>query len=93
MNPQQHPQQKDNRGALYPSARKLSESSPDYWGTATIGGNRMRISGWKRTNDKGMYLSLSFRPDDGYQPNQPKQSEMKIDADGAQHSQADDVPF
>lgn len=53
----------------------------------------MRISGWKRTNDNGMYLSLSFRPDDGYQPNQPKQSEMKIDADGAQHSQADDVPF
>ncbi len=59
----QNQRQQNDGGALYPSGQKKNPKASDYWGFVVIQGRRFKVSGWKKTNDKGMFLSLSVEPD------------------------------
>jgi hypothetical protein len=55
---------RDNSGSLSKNQRKEKETHPDYKGKATIGGIEYWISGWKKENDSGPWLSLAFEVKD-----------------------------
>lgn len=47
-------------GLLFPEREKKSDRSPDYTGKATIDGVEYRLAGWKKTGQRGPFLSLKF---------------------------------
>lgn len=52
-------------GALYENERKEQERHPDYTGPIEIGGDKMRVSAWKKKTQSGKnagseFLSLAF---------------------------------
>ncbi|MFQ5622417.1 MAG: hypothetical protein ACE5FS_03375 [Paracoccaceae bacterium] len=51
----------ENTGTLF-KAEKKTDRHPDYTGTATINGTRMRIAAWIKDGKKGKFLSLAFTP-------------------------------
>jgi hypothetical protein len=51
---------KDNSGSISRNDRKEKETHPDLKGKCTIGGKKYWISGWKKTNDSGPWVSLAF---------------------------------
>jgi uncharacterized protein (DUF736 family) len=51
-----------NTGSLFVNNNKKHEKSPDYMGSANIGGKIMTVSGWKKNTKNGKtFLSLSFQ--------------------------------
>lgn len=59
-------QERDNSGALFRNERKTEGSKqPDYNGTATVNGKKMKISAWVKESKAGKkYFSFSFQPDE-----------------------------
>lgn len=53
---------RDNSGSISKNTRKEKESHPDYKGKCVIGGVEYWISGWKKENDNGPWMSLAFEP-------------------------------
>ena len=53
--------QKELNGVLYPSKERSKETSPHFYGYATIGGVEYKISAWKNSGDKGPYVGLKFQ--------------------------------
>jgi len=55
-------EQKDNSGALFNnSVNKTKDSQPDYTGTATIYGKKVRVASWVTESKAGnKYMSLKF---------------------------------
>ena len=55
-------EQKDNSGALFNnSANKTKDNQPDYTGTATIYGKKVRVASWVTESKAGnKYMSLKF---------------------------------
>lgn len=53
---------KDNSGSISRNDRKEKSTHPDLKGKCTIGGVEYWISGWKKENDKGPWVSLAFEP-------------------------------
>ena len=55
-------EQKDNSGALFNNAvNKTKDSQPDYTGTATIYGKKVRVASWVTESKAGnKYMSLKF---------------------------------
>lgn len=56
--------QKDNTGALFVNARKLTDNHPDREGSALIEGKEYWVSGWVKDGKTGKWLSLAFKPKD-----------------------------
>jgi hypothetical protein len=54
----------DNSGSFSANKRKEKDTHPDIKGKATINGVEYWIDGWKKTNDNGIWYSLSFKPKD-----------------------------
>ena len=52
----------DNSGILFQNDRKEQPKHPDYKGSITIDGNEYWLSGWKKSGNKGSFLSLSVQP-------------------------------
>lgn len=64
---------KDNSGSISKNDRKEKDTHPDLKGKCTIGGKKYWISGWKKTNDSGPWVSLAFeevkaKPDEKIAP-------------------------
>lgn len=53
--------QKDLSGVLYPQKERTKETSPHFYGYATLSGVEYKISAWKNSGDKGPYVSLKFQ--------------------------------
>jgi hypothetical protein len=53
---------RDNSGSISKNTRKEKETHPDLKGKCVIGGKEYWISGWKKTNDSGPWVSLAFEP-------------------------------
>jgi hypothetical protein len=53
---------KDNSGVAFATKEKKNPKAPDYSGPVTINGVAMRAAVWKRSNDKGDLLSMTFEP-------------------------------
>lgn len=51
---------RDNSGSMSKNKRKEKPTHADYKGKATIAGTEYWISGWKKENDDGPWLSLAF---------------------------------
>lgn len=72
----------DNSGSIRLNDRKEKDSQPDYRGKATIDGAEFWISGWKKKNDDGYWLSLSFqRKDDAPPAKKPNTKPLRNDDD------------
>jgi hypothetical protein len=56
--------QRENSGVLFKKDRRESEQSPDYTGSATIGGVEFRLSAWIKTGANGKFMSLAFTAKD-----------------------------
>jgi hypothetical protein len=76
---------RDNSGSFSANKRKEKETHPDIKGKATIGGVAYWISGWKKTNDNGIWYSLSFEPQE-----QPAEQPAPR---GGGAALDDDIPF
>jgi hypothetical protein len=63
---------RNNCGFIAKNTRKNAEKQPDITGKATVGGIEYRVAGWRKTNDKGSYYSLSFKPADDTAQTGPK---------------------
>lgn len=51
----------NNSGALFRAKEKTRECSPDYTGSANVGGVEYRVSGWIKKSKAGTsYMSLAF---------------------------------
>ena len=79
---------RDNSGSFSANKRKEKETHPDIKGKATVGGTEYWISGWKKTNDNGIWYSLSFDPKDA-PAEQPAPRATKPAPAGLD----DDIPF
>jgi hypothetical protein len=53
---------RDNSGSISKNTRKEKDTHPDLSGKCVIDGKEYWISGWKKTNDSGPWVSLSFKP-------------------------------
>lgn len=74
---------RDNSGSMSRNDRKEKETHPDYKGKATINGVEYWISGWKKENDNGPWLSLAF---------EPKEKKVEKPAPRRSSSRFDDEP-
>jgi len=50
---------REGSGVLFPERDKKNEKAPDFKGNILIGGNQIRIAGWKKQGQKGTFISLS----------------------------------
>lgn len=78
-------ERKEGQGALFRNTRKSSENSPDYTGSALIGGVEHRIAGWLKEGKSGKFLSLSIAPDS----DRPKRGEAVKKLE----NMPDDIPW
>lgn len=58
---------KDMTGIFRRNDRKEKDTHPDFTGSARIHGVDVWISGWTKENERGKYMSLSFKDKDGNQ--------------------------
>jgi hypothetical protein len=56
--------QRENSGVLFRNDNRQSDSSPDYMGSATVGGIEFRLSAWIKTGANGKFMSLAFTAKD-----------------------------
>ena len=65
-------EQKEGQAALFPN-KKSSDKAPDFTGKGMIGGRMVKLAAWKKTSDKGGFLTLSIKPeeDGGQQHREP----------------------
>ena len=85
---------KENRGSLFRTDEKKSDTDRDYSGTAKIGGRLWWLSGWAQESQGGRkYLSLSFKPQDA--DTAQSKNETAKPAGGGARSQGfdDEIPF
>jgi len=54
-------QLKDNSGNLFVNQKKQTEKHPDFQGTLKIGEQEYYVSAWKKSGQKGEYLSLAVK--------------------------------
>lgn len=74
------PEKRDNSGYLFENKQKTTDKQPDLRGKVTIGGKEYYISGWKRTKNGEMMISLAVTD--------PAQVPVKSErGDGAQNFQ------
>jgi len=50
--------QKDGQGILFTNKFKKTEAHPDFVGNVTLDGTQYEIAAWKKSCDKGSFLSL-----------------------------------
>ena len=50
---------REGSGVLFPERDKKNEKAPDFKGNILIGGNQIRIAGWKKVGQKGTFISLA----------------------------------
>jgi uncharacterized protein (DUF736 family) len=50
---------KDNTGCLFPNKKKATDKHPDFTGYVIVNGERVQLAGWKKSGDKGTFLSLT----------------------------------
>lgn len=75
---------RDNSGSMSRNDRKEKETHPDYKGKATINGVEYWISGWKKENDNGPWLSLAFEPKEKkVEKSAPRRSSSRFDDEPA----------
>jgi hypothetical protein len=56
---------KNFTGALFKNEKKTTEKQPDFQGNVSINNVTYRLSAWKKTGQKGTFLSLAvseFKP-------------------------------
>jgi hypothetical protein len=84
-------EQKDGSGSLFREKEKKSEKSPDYTGTLTWRGERVRLAGWIQQDRNGKtYMSLkASEVVADHQNERPKSSGMG----SAPRDMDDEVPF
>ncbi len=52
----------DNTGVLFINDKKVNEAQPDYKGKLKVNNAEYYVSGWKRANEEGSYISFKLRP-------------------------------
>jgi uncharacterized protein (DUF736 family) len=61
--------EKVGSGSIFVNEKKASENHPDFRGSIVVNGQKLWVSGWKKSYDKGKYISLSISsPDDIINP-------------------------
>jgi len=69
---------REGSGVLFPEKDKKNEKAPDFKGNILIGGNQIRIAGWKKQGQRGAFISLQV----DNKPKAPaKQNEPEADFD------------
>ena len=73
---------KNFTGIISKNQRKEKDTHPDQAGSCTIDGVDYWINGWVKENDKGKFLSLSFKPKEAKreEPKRAKQPAYDEDA-------------
>ena len=71
---------RDMSGSISKNDRKEKDSHPDLKGKCVIGGKEYWISGWKKTNDSGPWVSLAFEPKEA-KPDKPAPRRTTNEAD------------
>ncbi len=61
-------EQGEKYGVLFKNTSKKNENDRDYNGSATVEGVSYWISAWIKQNEKGTFLSLSFKPKQAPKP-------------------------
>ena len=78
---------------LFPNDKGDNPKRPDYWGRLTLGGNEYKLAGWKKTNDKGVYLSLKVETDEKAPTAAPASQPTPPSTHFGDVLDDDDIPF
>ena len=87
-------EQRERSGILFRSYNKQSERAPDFVGSITYNGEKLRLAGWTKKSARGnSFLSLAVTPESEAREAAAKAAQERTERQDRAPRVDDDLPF